>query len=197
MKDLLETIRVIDGDFDALELHLERMERSSMELYGHAVTVDLSGHPVPENLRCGVVKCRIVYSPESIEVGYAAYHPKEIRSLKLVYDDEIDYHLKYADRSALTALSALKGECSDILIVKNGRITDTSYSNVLFRKGNEFFVPEDCLLDGCRRRQLIADRKVKVEPITPSDLKRFETVHLINAMLDPGQVCIPVSEIIF
>ena len=195
MKGLLETIKVCNGRFDHLKLHLERMERSSKELYGKTVSVDLSRYPVPEDLLSGIVKCRILYSPESVEVGYAAYHPKEILSLKLVVSDEIDYHLKYADRRALTVLTEQKEGCSDILIVKHGRITDTSYSNVLFQRGNDFILPEDCLLDGCKRRQLIAEGRVRVEPLTPSDLGRFESVHLINAMLDPGQVCIPVSEI--
>lgn len=58
---------------------------------------------------------------------------REIRSLRLVAaDDELDYHLKYADRSALARLLQRRDDCDEILIVRDGAITDTSYSNVAF-----------------------------------------------------------------
>ena len=98
------------------------------------------------------------------------YVPREIRSLRLVAaDDELDYHLKYADRSALARLLQRRDDCDEILIVRDGAITDTSYSNVAFFDGRKYVTPDTFLLNGMRRQYLLGTGVLTECRITPSD----------------------------
>ena len=123
------------------------------------------------------MKCRIVYGRSLSEISFAPYVPREIRSLRLVAaDDELDYHLKYADRSALARLLQRRDDCDEILIVRDGAITDTSYSNVAFFDGRKYVTPDTFLLNGTRRQYLLGTGVLTECRITPSDLGGFERV---------------------
>ena len=180
----IETIRVEDGIFVRPELHLHRMRQTVREGYGVAFNFDLADGSIPLQHRKGTVKCRIVYGRSLSEISFAPYVPREIRSLRLVAaDDELDYHLKYADRSALARLLQRRDDCDEILIVRDGAITDTSYSNVAFFDGRKYVTPDTFLLNGTRRQYLLGAGVLTERRITPSDLGGFERVVLINAML--------------
>ena len=149
----IETIRVEDGTFVRPELHLQRMRQTVREAYGVASGFDLADGSIPLQHRKGTVKCRIVYGRSLSEISFAPYVPREIRSLRLVAaDDELDYHLKYADRSALARLLQRRDDCDEILIVRDGAITDTSYSNVAFFDGRKYVTPDTFLLYGSFNR---------------------------------------------
>ena len=96
----------------------------------------------------------------------------------------IDYTFKYADRDKLIQLQQSKGTCDEILIYQNGRITDTSYSNVVFYDGNQYITPSTYLLNGTKRRYLLERGIIKEQDIGLGDLPRFRYLFLINAMLD-------------
>ena len=195
--DLLETIRVVDGCFVNLDAHLRRMVESCRELYGIERRFSLDNTAVPPEMRKGRVKCRIRYDGCAEKMEYVPYSPKQVRSLRLVECNGIDYHLKFADRSGLENLLSRKGGCDEILIIREGLITDTSYSNVVLTDGKRFVTPDSFLLNGCRRRQLLAQGVIQEEQITPDDLTKFTALHLINAMLDLGEVVVPINEIVF
>ncbi len=109
----------------------------------------------------------------------------------------IDYHFKYADRTPLLQLLELRGACDDVLIVRHGEITDTSYSNILLFDGTRYVTPRASLLNGTKRRRLLEEGRIEEAAIRPSDLPRFQTLHLINAMLDiEDNISLPVSRIL-
>ena len=128
----IETIRIEDGLPYLLALHQERMSR----------TCDEKGFPLPEipcltnlcppELMCGMTKCRILYGKEGIsDVSFSPYTPRQISSLRIVTAPaDLDYHLKQVDRSSLEALLKQKGEADEIIILRNGLLTDTSYTNL-------------------------------------------------------------------
>ena len=193
----IETIRVEDGIFVRPELHLHRMRQTVREAYGVAFNFDLADGSIPLQHRKGTVKCRIVYGRSLSEISFAPYVPREIRSLRLVAaDDELDYHLKYADRSALARLLQRRDDCDEILIVRDGAITDTSYSNVAFFDGRKYVTPDTFLLNGTRRQYLLGAGVLTERRITPSDLGGFERVVLINAMLGiEDDLAVPIERI--
>lgn len=193
-RQLLETIKVKDGRFLNLPAHLERMRQSAQELHGDWAGLELAPEDIPADRRTGVVKCRIAYDTCVREISYQPYQPRTVRSLRLVQAaPELDYHLKYADRSPLMRLLEQRQACDDILIVREGFITDTSYSNIAFDDGTALYLPRTCLLNGCKRRLLIASGRAREISITPADLRNFQTAHLVNAMLDPGEVTVDVG----
>ena len=68
--------------------------------------------------------------------------------------------------------------CDDILIVKQGFITDTSYSNVLFYNGKEWLTPTHPLLKGTQRASLLDQEIIRVAEIRLEDLHHFKKVTL-------------------
>jgi Branched-chain amino acid aminotransferase/4-amino-4-deoxychorismate lyase len=194
----LETIKVVDGVFVHPELNLQRMKQTMDEAFHTSVSdsffEDLA---IPVDMRRGVVKCRILYGASVDEIGFQPYTCRKVSSLKLIDGWNIDYSRKYADRSALLKLVAQKGECDDILIIQNGLITDTSYSNVVLSKEGKYYTPKSFLLNGTCRRRLIAEGKVIPADISVSDLDSYENLYLINAMISPeDKVVVPVCNIV-
>ena len=96
--------------------------------------------------------------------------------------DDIDYHLKYSDRAIFNELLKQKGDCDEIIIVKQGKITDCTIGNLILRQGSQWFTPDSPLLIGTQRSKLLKERKIIERKILLSDLPLFEEIRLINAL---------------
>ena len=124
-----------------------------------------------------------MYGAEGIEqVEYIPYVMRCIQSLQIVTDDAIDYSYKSTDRSALNALLAQRGNCDDIIIVKNGLVTDTSFTNIAIYDGTHWLTPRTPLLAGTQRARLLDEGSIQVADITPDMLRQAQRVRLFNAM---------------
>jgi 4-amino-4-deoxychorismate lyase len=75
-------------------------------------------------------------------------------------------------------------------------VTDSSYSNILFKRGKHWYSPWSVLLKGTMRAQLLERDQVREEEIRIEDIKTFETFKLINAMLEFEGPEIDVSNIV-
>ena len=185
MYRLIESIKIQNKKLLNIEWHDRRFNEARRKLYGKFTTVELEKLIfLPELADNKVYKCRVLYGPDIDEVDVQLYIPRNLKTLKLVEDNEIDYRFKYEDRSAFEKLLTQKGEADDILIVKNGFITDTSYSNIIFFDGSKWITPDTYLLNGTQRQRLLYEGKIVEERITPEDLHRFELVKPINTMLN-------------
>ncbi len=114
---------------------------------------------------------------------FAHYKPRAIKTLKLV-TGKPHYDLKYTDRTEIETLLREKGNCDDIIIVINGLITDTSFSNLVFKKGKQWLTPSGPLLTGTARARLIEQGIIQTAEIKTDDLGFYGGFKLINAMLD-------------
>ncbi len=185
MFPLVETIKILGGTAHNLDLHQSRMDSSYEKLYGSKNIFELNEIiDIPIGYKKDKVKLRFLYNQHSFKAGYSDYSPKPLKTLQCVYDNEISYSLKYTDRSKINNLLLQKSDCDDILIVKNGFITDSSYTNIVFFDGNNWVTPVTPLLYGTAREKLIRIGKIKTEFIKIEDLNRFSHFKLINAMLD-------------
>ena len=181
----IETIKISEGYPCHLEFHLRRMQETLQSMGKLMPELPADLFLPPAGLRNGVVKCRVVYDSAGIcEVEFAAYTPRVIRTLKVVDDDDIVYPYKSADRSVLIKLYEKRDGCDDVLIVKNGFLTDTSYSNVVLSREGEFYTPDTYLLNGTKRRFLLQQGLIRECPVCVADLHTYDRVYLINAMLD-------------
>lgn len=181
---LLETIRIEDGRPDNIDLHTERMLKSQKEIFGKAHARDLASiiHVPPYAMK-GTYKCRLVYDEHIRSIEFTPYQRKEIKSLRMIECDDIDYSYKYEDRQKLEELLAQKGDQDEILIVKDGRLTDTSYSNIVLKdKKGKWFTPRKPLLRGTRRQRLLNDGLIREREITPATLRQFTEIRLINSL---------------
>jgi 4-amino-4-deoxychorismate lyase len=178
MCQLFESIRCFDGSPENLDLHLSRMKKSSLAVFG--VECDFSFKLSPPSL--GLFKCRVFYDTEVRNIQYEEYSVQKIETLKLVFDDTLEYRFKFADRSRLNELYQSRGAADDILIVKQERVTDTSYGNIVFFDGEAWVTPSKPLLNGIYREKLLNDGLIVKQDIKVRDLGRFSRFSVINSM---------------
>jgi 4-amino-4-deoxychorismate lyase len=181
---IVESIRLYHKKLFNIEYHNRRFNRTRKELFGiqeNANLYDLI--QIPENITEDLYKCRLIYAEKILSVEFIPYIKRKIESLELIEDNDIDYSFKYLDKSAL---DKLKENCKadDILIVKNGFITDTSFSNIVFFDGTTWFTPSTCLLIGTKRSYLLESGQIFETEIRVADTKKYKYAMPINAMLD-------------
>ena len=185
MYPLVETIRSDNGVLNNLELHNERMMRTLSDLFGLKKVIDLERIiSVPGSAMNGVYKCRVEYDSEIRKTEFIPYTLKIVTSLKIVEDNTIKYSHKFTDRRVIEKLVEKREDCDDILIIKNGFITDTSYANVILREFNGVWhTPSSYLLPGTRRASLLRQGRIIESRIRLRDLKNYTELKLINAMI--------------
>lgn len=187
MSLLFETIKIKDGSLQNIGYHNDRLNRAREILFGiHHIIFLEDIIKIPQVYSSGIVKCKVVYDDSIKGINFARYSAKPVTRLILVECNTIDYRYKYSDRSELDGLLASAG-CTfdeDILIVKNGLITDTSYSNVALFDGADWITPSLPLLAGTKRAKLLDSGLIREGEIKAADLKYFEKIKLFNAMLD-------------
>lgn len=197
MSRLIESIYLKDGEFRNLKYHQLRMESSSKELFGVSnkwtLESKLQSSEYPET---GLYKVRVIYDTEVKQIEFVPYQTKPVRSLKLVNSDVIRYTHKFENRQTLNELYQQREGCDDIIIVRNGFVTDASYANLIFRKGDEWFTPATFLLAGTMRAFLLDSNQIKSDEIRVEDLIKYDSCKLINAMLGMDSPEIPISSIV-
>lgn len=183
---LFESIRVQDGELCNLHFHQQRLNRAMQMHYPQANFHKLKDCiEIPAKCFEGIYKCRVTYGREVKNIDFEPYNPRVIRTLKLLEENGISYPHKYADRSLLNALRQKRGKSDEILIVKNGLITDTSFSNIIFFDGSTWLTPSTPLLIGTMRSMLLEQGSITEREIRVADLHLFQKARLINAMLPP------------
>lgn len=189
----IETLRWSGRRYHLTALHRERMLRTSPELRLPPGDMDCWLPPVPDGLQNLTVKCRLTYDTEIRTIEFEPYSPRCVRSLQMVCDDSIDYQLKYADRSRLDSLRNRRGQADEIIIVKNGLVTDTSYSSLLFKAGDRLYTPATPLLRGVMVASLLSAGALVRADLAPDDIlpgNSLGITHalLVNAMMPPGTI---------
>ena len=181
----IEVLKVKDGMFVNPQPHVERIFRTTMSFFDEPLNIQLVDNMIPADLHTGVVKCRIVYGRKIISIDFEPYNMRNIQSLAVIEVDNIDYRYKYLNRNAINNLFAQRGDSDDILIVKNSLVTDTSYSNVVFKDfDGALYTPKSTLLAGTKRRRLLDAGIIREKEIHLNDIKSYMGVYLINAMID-------------
>jgi len=183
---LLETIRVEKGEVLNILFHQDRMNNSRKELFKCTNEIDLPSvlqDSINNTSINELSKCRIIYNTSINKVEFIPYFIPKICSLKLIECDDIDYSYKYLNRDTINKMMNQRADADDIIIVKNGFITDSSFANLLFYNGDQWLTPTFPLLKGTQRAKLLEQEKVRVVDIRPEDLHNFQQVRLVNAML--------------
>jgi len=194
MSRFIETIRIENGCAYNLELHEQRMNRTRKFFFPECAPLSLAPLLTPDGYK-ERTRCRIEYRQEVVRIEYLPYRLREVKTLRCVTADELDYGFKYADRNSLNTLYDGKGEADEILIVRNNFLTDTSICNIALWNGLQWHTPAFPLLEGTMRQSLLDKGLIESLEITPAMLDRYEKVRLFNAMIDFGEVELPISSI--
>ncbi|HTE29971.1 MAG TPA: aminotransferase class IV [Chryseolinea sp.] len=197
MSQLLESIRLLDGEFSNLSYHEQRVNRSLKMVFGVEHQLDFQSLlNKKDRPRKGLYKCRFIYDDSRSDLEFIPYQFRSIRTLKAVKDNNIHYPFKFADRAEINRLFESRGNCDDILIIKDGAVTDSSYANIVFRKEQNWYTPTAPLLKGTMRMCLLEKGIIKEHPIGVTDISMYEGFKLINAMLAFDSPEQPISNII-
>ncbi|OYT16161.1 MAG: hypothetical protein B7C24_09255 [Bacteroidetes bacterium 4572_77] len=194
---LFETIQIKDGEIQRLDYHNERLNNSRNELMCALADINLADFiQVPKAFRKGLVKCRVNYGMEVGDIIWEQYIPRSF-SRFFLRESHVQYDHKYINRQALEELQENLPKHSCIIIVKEGFITDTSFSNLIFKHHNGFwYTPHKPLLLGTQREYLLDEELIIEHKIKPTDLENYSHFMLINAMLNfKEESALPVSMI--
>lgn len=196
MSQFIESIKIEDQEIFLLELHQKRVN-TTFSHFGKEGSIDIA--KIFKDLRHdedGLYKLRITYDlNKNYRTQLIPYAISEIDDFQLVENNGYDYSFKFEDRKEFEKMIN-KAKASEIIIVKNNHITDTSFSNLLFLKGKEWFTPTTYLLNGVQRTHLLKNKKIKEAEITLQNITEYSHFQLINAMNDFDDMFIyPISKI--
>ncbi|MBL3548613.1 MULTISPECIES: aminotransferase class IV [Chryseobacterium] len=184
MSQFIESIKVEDQEIFLSDLHQKRVNQTFSH-FGKEDPIDLV--KIYKNLHHdedGLFKLRVSYDLDKrVRTQMIPYAIPEIHDFQLVENNSFDYSFKFEDRKELDKMK-MKSKAEEIIIIKNNHITDTSFSNLLFLKGKEWFTPSTYLLNGVQRQHLLKQKKIKEAEITLQNIKQFTHFQIINALND-------------
>jgi 4-amino-4-deoxychorismate lyase len=171
-----ETIKCEDFEVYNLSYHNKRIANTI------GLNIDLQEYIYPPSEE--LLRCKVIYDESGIlSVDYFPYNKREIRSFKLIFDDEISYDKKYLNREGLNNLFNLKDDCDEIIIIKNGIVTDTSIANIAINYENSWICSNISLLEGTTKNRLLEERQLLLKDITVDMLENSSQIALMNAMI--------------
>ena len=194
-----ETICIRDGHPQHLDWHQRRVDATLNHFFPSTQPEENTFHLDEILSSCsiptiGLYRCKIIYDLNSVSVEFFTYTPRVINSLQLIeMPAGYDYSYKYADRTVLENLFSQRGDADDILITRDGWITDTSIANIAFRKGDRWYTPSIPLLAGTTWKRLVSKGIIIPRPIHQDDVLRFDAVRIFNAMNDWGGKELPTD----
>ena len=177
---LLETIKIENGKVFNLSYHQQRFDKTKKDLFHLNTHIDLSS--IIKAPKDGLYRCRILYDKTIKSVEYIPYKEKKFQKLKIVSSD-ISYAYKYANRDTFNALLEKYPQYDEIIIEKEGYITDTSITNLAFYDGTTWFTPKTPLLEGTMRAKLLNEGFLHTRDIKSSEISKYTKVALMNAMI--------------
>lgn len=172
-----ETIKCNDYEVFNLAFHEKRISNTI------GMNFNLNEYIYPPSNK--LLRCKLIYDESDIlDVQYYEYKKRTIKKFKLIKDDCIEYSKKYLNRESLDNLFEKKENEDEIIIVKDGLITDTSIANIAIFDGDNWLTPKKPLLFGTTRARLIKNGDIIEKDIDVNMLKNAQKLALMNAMID-------------
>lgn len=185
---------MINGCACNISYHNDRLNSTRHHFWQTGKNINLNDYITPQENNA-TIKVRVVYGENGIEdISYSEYSMRNIKTLKIVTDNHIEYSFKSTDRSAINKLVEKKGLYDDIIISKNSLITDTSFTNIALFDGNTWYTPKHPLLKGTKRAYLINKNIIKEKDINEEDIFEYKAIRLFNAMIDFGDIEISINK---
>jgi len=178
-----ESICVFDGNILYPTQHEVRYKRTYINTYGKKpMRPLLEKDCLPLSFPKGKLKLKIAYNAVNKICEFAPYDYRPIQRLQCVEAPYLNYKHKYTDRKALDTLLQYQGKADDVLILQDGWVRDSSYTNICFWDGIKWFTPATPLLEGTVRQRLLDEKKIFAVPIHTNDFQNYTGFKLINAL---------------
>ena len=172
--EFIETI-LITNKIENLDLHNKRMNNTRY-IFFKEKPIDLKEYiKIVPNKRV-----RVTYDKKIKKIEYFDLVKREFKKFKIVHSN-IDYSYKFANRNMLNRLK--DKSVDEIIIVKNGFVTDTTISNLAFFDGKNWITPKNPLLKGTKREELLNKKFLIQKNIKVDEVKNFKKFAMINAII--------------
>lgn len=178
-----EAIKLEDGIFHNFKYHQMRVNHTLAQFYRTHIDLTQLKEMIREEHKHGLYKCRIVYGKQIESVEFIPYQFRQIKSVAIVKDNQINYDYKYTNRHRLNQLLQQSG-CDDIIIIKNNMVTDSSSANLVFHSASGLYTPSTCLLRGTQRQLLLDKGIIQEQMIRVEDIQHYSRISFINAIID-------------
>lgn len=191
----VESIKIKDREIQNITLHNERLNKTRFEALRQTSHIDLRNILTDLPEVTGIYKCRVLYRENIEKIEYIPYTQPNINSIKVIVADNIEYSHKYANRESINSLKKDIAE-DDIIIIKNGLVTDCSFTNIAFFDGLLWYTPNTPLLKGTKRELLLRNKVIFERQIKAEDIHSYKSVRLFNAMIEWGEVELSTEHIV-
>ncbi len=189
MYPFIESIRYQDGKTYNLRLHQQRVNATFAHYYRDSAPISLAdiiaANPHTEE---GLYKLRIIYNRELLEIEYQPYRHPQFREYVLVtIPDDYTYRFKSTERQLFNDIGQQYAPHVLPLLVQQGRITDSTYTNLIFSKAGKWYSPDQPLLMGTMLQSLVNEGRVQLTEIRAEDIEKYDSIIPINAINRPGE----------
>jgi len=180
MYRFFETCYLDKGNIRNAVYHNKRLNATISHHYGRQRDIDLQQLTLP--LSDTPLRLKIIYSDHIEKIESYPITPRIFRSLKIIESD-IAYPYKALDRTELEQLFSQRGDCDDVLIVRDGLLRDTSIANIALFDGSNWLTPRRPLLAGTYRAMLLESKKIHAVDLMLDDLYSAKSIALMNAII--------------
>jgi 4-amino-4-deoxychorismate lyase len=177
MQHYFETIKCENFKIFNLEYHKKRVANTISRNF----VLEEYIYPPTKNL----LKCKVIYTKDEIvDVIYDDYIAKDIYKFKIIKNNDIVYDKKSINRDMINKLFDKRETANEIIIIKNGIVTDTSIANIAIYQDNQWITTKNPLLYGTTRERYINSGFLKEKDIDIDMLKNSKKIALLNVMID-------------
>ncbi len=166
-----------------LKYHQERVDKTFKVFFPDFEPLNLNEIQADFPPNKEKTKCKLFYNGTFFNFECSKYEEKIYDKFKVVDAGEVDYSFKYSKRDFFEEVQKQYPDYG-IIFVRNGKVTDTTYSNLVFQANDKWLTPDTVLLKGTQRERLIDEYKISESDVAVKELREFKKFKLINSMLD-------------
>lgn len=196
MSLFIESIKYADNSFLRLDLHQQRINKVFEEYFPFEKPFQLTNIPLLHLYnKPGVFKCRIVFDTRVRNIELLPYKRKNISSLQLTYASIPVCTGKPENRLQLDEAFSERKQCDDIIIVREGYLTDSYYANIALWDGKKWVTPTLPIIYGVQRQWLLNNHLIVEKQIHVNDIDQYSKIRLFNAMIEFGETELDINRI--
>jgi branched-subunit amino acid aminotransferase/4-amino-4-deoxychorismate lyase len=197
------SMQVRDGRVDGLDLHFERLDRSTREVFGEPLPADrvrADLRAALEQAQSGDVSVRVnVFATHRVHLLTRIGRPvtpgtQPPRLLTFQHERAVP-HLKHTGTFDLTYYARqakLQGYDDALFATKSGEVSEASIWNICFARGSHLVFPAAPVLAGIRQQVLQRGLdSYETVPVPLTELTTYDAAYLTNS-IDPA---LPVASI--
>lgn len=177
----LESIQILNGSPQLLDLHQRRIEETAEKFVFKPPSIFeiLKNKIFPKS---GIFKGRFLYDEKVDYFEYESYTPPVFTEFFMLNANGYDYSSKFTERSFIHQAKSKLLPHQDLIFIQNGRLTDMSIGNLVFYNDEGLYTPKQPLLKGIQRSRYLTDGQISEREIYVEHLSEFTHFQWINAL---------------